>query len=123
MARTVSRRPSTVAYAHVLRADPCCYCGRPRAGTVDHIRPRRPVTGPRGRRLWFNLTAACPASNREKGNTRLLVFLVQQLARCQLHHVDLRVLLNHDVTVNGSQTDESMLQRPFALAILESCDD
>lgn len=70
------------AWRPILRRDACAYCGAPRAGTVDHIRPRRrtsrrfPWAG--GTNAIGNLTGACAACNGTKADRPLLHFLIQR---------------------------------------------
>lgn len=64
-----------VAYAEVLRRDPCCYCGAPMQH-IDHIHPI--ACGGDG--SWTNLTAACQRCNLHKGVRPLLAFLLDQLS-------------------------------------------
>jgi 5-methylcytosine-specific restriction endonuclease McrA len=71
-ARRLGRDPNAVAYAEVLRHDPCSYCGRA-GGTIDHIDPV--VHG--GTNDWGNLTAACTSCNPAKGPRTLLEHLCQ----------------------------------------------
>ena len=68
--RALGRDVDAVAYADVLRADPCCYCGAP-CEHIDHITP---VTIG-GTNHWTNLTAACAACNSRKQDTAMLEFL------------------------------------------------
>lgn len=77
-ARSLGRDVDAIAYAAILRVDPCAYCGQP-AGTIDHIEPiRRPEQLPKGHSLnrWENLTAACQSCNASKRTRSLLHFLV-----------------------------------------------
>lgn len=77
MTRTHSS-PETVAYVRILRRDPCGYCGRSPAGTIDHIVPLV-NTRERERGLlkrWPNLGAACELCNGSKADQSLLAFLV-----------------------------------------------
>jgi 5-methylcytosine-specific restriction endonuclease McrA len=70
--RKLGARPTgdALAYARILRHDPCSYCGGP-AGTVDHIDPL--VTSQNGD--WDNLTAACRSCNSRKNRYSLLAAL------------------------------------------------
>lgn len=80
-----SRGGATLAYVLILKQDPCCYCGSPPPGTLDHIIPRSAVQrNPAGRFLlpsgmsrdhWSNLTAACLTCNIQRQFTPLLEFL------------------------------------------------
>jgi len=59
-----------------LRRDLCAYCGNP-GGTLDHIVPRRgsrKQSGP-----LSNLTGACQRCNGEKGQTPLLLYLLERV--------------------------------------------
>jgi len=75
--------PARHAYRQALRADPCAYCATAPKNlhTLDHIRPRRPQTGPRGTNAWYNLTGACEPCNGAKGNRSLLLFLASRSTR------------------------------------------
>lgn len=83
MSRTIHRTPRTLAYVTILRADPCSYCATAPApqSTLDHISPLHPSAGPRGRRDWRNLTAACVMCNQAKRNVSLLMFLLTRSAQ------------------------------------------
>jgi 5-methylcytosine-specific restriction endonuclease McrA len=59
-----------LAYAFVVRRDPCCYCGC-QGGTVDHIVAR--AQG--GTDHWTNLTGACISCNSSKKTRGLLLWL------------------------------------------------
>lgn len=66
------------AWARLIRQDPCSYCGRPMAGTVDHIEPKNPLKrckGLGGVHTWLNYTAACESCNNAKRDMSLLTFL------------------------------------------------
>lgn len=58
------------AYARILSADPCCYCGRA-GGEIDHIVPVV-VAADSG---WENLTSACRSCNARKHTRSVLQFL------------------------------------------------
>lgn len=60
-----------IAYASLLRSDPCSYCG----GLSDEIDHIAPVSKSRSS-AWDNLTAACTTCNRSKGAKPLLAFLL-----------------------------------------------
>lgn len=63
-----------LAYAEILRGDPCAYCGD-RAGTVDHI-----VAAARGGDgEWHNFTAACQHCNGGKSAKPLLTYLLERM--------------------------------------------
>jgi 5-methylcytosine-specific restriction endonuclease McrA len=62
--------PETVAYAGMLRHDPCSYCGKP-AGTIDHIVP----IARGGLHEVDNLTAACLTCNNRKKAMPVLTYL------------------------------------------------
>jgi 5-methylcytosine-specific restriction endonuclease McrA len=62
----------TVAYAEMLRHDPCSYCGdNAGANERDHIVPRSRG----GEDHWMNLTSACESCNYLKRARPLLAFL------------------------------------------------
>lgn len=65
----------TVAYIQIIQNDPCAYCGKVPAGTIDHITPI--VKG--GLHHWDNLTAACETCNKSKNKKDLLQYLVWRL--------------------------------------------
>lgn len=68
-------------WAHVLRRDPCAYCGA-KATTIDHIRPRHG----RSRDYYSdigNLTGACGPCNQDKGTMPLLVYLALRQLRAR----------------------------------------
>lgn len=65
------------AYAAVLLADPCCYCGNPDV-TIDHIVP----LSEGGTHAPSNLTAACRPCNARKHARTLLGFLLIQPRAC-----------------------------------------
>lgn len=60
-------------YLASMRADPCAYCNRPRAGTWDHIEPR--ALGGAGMSA-DNRTAACRWCNVDKAEEPLLLYLL-----------------------------------------------
>lgn len=57
-----------------MRRDPCAYCGRRPAGTLDHIDPH--AGG--GSLAFDNTTAACIGCNNRKGTMPLLIFLLRR---------------------------------------------
>lgn len=59
----------------VRLTDPCSYCGGV-AEVRDHIVP----VAKGGTDSWDNLTPACGKCNAEKGDTSLLMFLLEQAA-------------------------------------------
>lgn len=63
-----------IAYAKILRLDPCSYCSGP-GGCIDHIVPVRAG----GQTVVENLTAACRSCNRSKGNKTLMTFLTWRI--------------------------------------------
>ena len=63
--------PERDTYRYIIRHDPCAYCGRFPADTVDHIWP---VAGG-GPDVWHNLTPACASCNVRKSKMSLLEFL------------------------------------------------
>lgn len=60
---------SSEPWRHILRRDPCAYCGR-RSDTVDHI-----ISLATGGKDADNLTGACWQCNNVKGKEPLLHFL------------------------------------------------
>jgi len=65
------------AWLRLLRLDPCAYCGRRRAGTVDHVEPRsKPVRGLGGAHSWLNVVGACERCNGAKRDRDLLTALI-----------------------------------------------
>lgn len=74
--RRLDRDADAVAYADILRRDPCSYCGEP-AVEVDHI-VAVTTSGDNG---WPNLTAACRLCNGRKSDAPLLRFLLRLNAR------------------------------------------
>lgn len=66
-----NREEQTVAYAALLKGDPCSYCGSS-GGSIDHITPIRRC----GETNWTNLTAACGPCNSSKNARPLLQFLL-----------------------------------------------
>lgn len=71
--RRLGRDPLAIAYADILRHDPCAYCG---AATedIDHI----DAAANGGANVAGNLTAACRDCNRRKSTAPLLTFLLRQ---------------------------------------------
>lgn len=86
--------PAHREWREMLMTEPCVYCGRTPhelsaeveaklngAGapmTIDHIKPRDPVTR-RRRHHWDNEAPACWNCNHKRGYTPFLVFMVQRL--------------------------------------------
>jgi 5-methylcytosine-specific restriction endonuclease McrA len=66
--------PQVMAYAGILAADPCSYCGEP-GGVLDHIVPRSSY----GPDAWDNLTSACHSCNSRKRTKSLLRFLCDRV--------------------------------------------
>jgi 5-methylcytosine-specific restriction endonuclease McrA len=64
---------TTDAYALILHADPCCYCGD-RCEHVDHI----VAVSRGGGHVWENLTSACSRCNVSKYSRTLLDFLLSR---------------------------------------------
>lgn len=65
-----------MAWMRVVRADPCSFCGRAPAGTVDHIEPKsKTVRGLGGAHTWLNFTAACANCNAGKKDGHMLLYL------------------------------------------------
>lgn len=73
--RTVGKGAEELAYARILRCDPCCYCGAP-CEAIDHIVPVH-AGGPN---RWENLTAACKRCNAAKKNKQLLIYMGDRYA-------------------------------------------
>lgn len=76
-ARKVRRTPRLQRirlWCDVLRRDPCVYCGRRPAGTVDHITPRS--QGAPRHHTMTNSAPACRACNQRRGPRSLLEFLI-----------------------------------------------
>jgi 5-methylcytosine-specific restriction endonuclease McrA len=72
--RVIGRDAEAVAYAAVLRADPCAYCGGT-GGALDHI-----VAVERGgANDWTNVTATCRSCNSRKHTHSLLKALLRAL--------------------------------------------
>lgn len=70
--RRLGKDAGAVAYARMIRRDPCSYCGS-RATTVDHIVP----TAAGGTNQWDNLAAACAPCNASKHARPLLSWLLE----------------------------------------------
>lgn len=62
------------AWMRLIRLDPCAYCGRRPASTIDHIIPSSKARPGEGHN-WLNYTAACEPCNRSKEDMPLLVYL------------------------------------------------
>jgi 5-methylcytosine-specific restriction endonuclease McrA len=67
---TWARDEAAIAFAKVLRRDPCSYCGKP-GGTIDHIVP----IAHGGIHEVDNLAAACLQCNTSKATQSALYFL------------------------------------------------
>lgn len=67
----------TLAYIEQLRQEPCSYCGRTPAGTVDHIVP----LDAGGAHHWSNLAAACETCNKSKRTKPLWRYLLYRQRR------------------------------------------
>lgn len=65
--------PEAAAYAEILRADPCSYCGEP-GGTADHIIP----VAQGGANDWSNLTGACGPCNSSKSASTMLLWMANR---------------------------------------------
>lgn len=74
-----NREEPTIAYAVLLKRDPCSYCAGV-GGSLDHIIP---ITRD-GETDWKNLTAACGRCNSSKNNRSLLQFLLMRRAHINL---------------------------------------
>lgn len=62
-------------WMHVLRQDPCSYCGGP-GGTIDHIEPRsKRVRGIGGAHSWLNYTGSCQPCNGRKSVRKMLLWM------------------------------------------------
>lgn len=59
---TQEERELSDAYRHVIRFDPCVYCGNWNGAETDHIFP----LAKGGTDHWWNLTRACAPCNRRK---------------------------------------------------------
>jgi 5-methylcytosine-specific restriction endonuclease McrA len=68
--RRLGQDADAIAFAAILRRDPCAYCGGP-AGEIDHII----AIDQGGPNTWDNLTAACKNCNSQKRTIPLLPFL------------------------------------------------
>lgn len=69
-------------WMRIVREDPCAYCGRRPAGTLDHIEPQsRSARVPGGCHWWGNYTGACQSCNGSKGAGDLLLFLRERAPR------------------------------------------
>lgn len=72
----MNERSAGRAWAPVIRRDPCSYCSGP-GGTVDHLKPSR--RSRRGSRMGpDNMAGACVECNQQKGNKKLLLFLIER---------------------------------------------
>lgn len=71
--RRLGRDREAIAFAEVLRRDPCSYCGEA-GGTIDHI--DAVVNG--GTNSWANLTSACLSCNSRKQDRSLLMFITEE---------------------------------------------
>lgn len=74
--RARGARPSgaDLAYAVVVRRDPCSYCGQP-GGTMDHIT----AISMGGAGDWTNLTGACRSCNSRKKKLPVLLFMLRKM--------------------------------------------
>lgn len=70
--KRLGRNADSVAWAHVVLADPCAYCGEP-SKHVDHIEAKSRG----GSNEWMNLTGACAECNIRKANAPLLIALLR----------------------------------------------
>lgn len=70
---------SRAVWDHILKRDPCVYCGTKFASTkeitIDHIMPKA-LGGSKGH--WTNRAAACFDCNQQKAHTPLLHFMLEQ---------------------------------------------
>lgn len=58
-----------------VKLDPCCWCGTPRAGTVEHLQPR----SQHGSNRPKNLVGACASCNSRRGTNSLLHWMLKRL--------------------------------------------
>lgn len=66
------------AWARIIRADPCAYCGGS-GGTVDHIEPKsRSVIGLGGAHCWANFIGSCSRCNGRKATISCLEMLYRR---------------------------------------------
>lgn len=73
-ARAAARfTPDALAYAEILGADPCVYCGAP-SEHIDHIHPVH--LG--GSSEWDNLAPTCALCNQRKSTRSVLAFLLRR---------------------------------------------
>jgi hypothetical protein len=67
------------AWMRVIRGDPCSFCGRAPAGTVDHIEPQsKRARGLGGAHSWLNFTGACEGCNSGKKDMPMLTYLLRR---------------------------------------------
>lgn len=59
-------------YIHMIRRDPCVYCGAMVKQTVDHIHPKSKG----GPNLWYNYAPTCTKCNSRKGSLSVLEMLM-----------------------------------------------
>jgi 5-methylcytosine-specific restriction endonuclease McrA len=71
--RRLGINAETEAYAEVVVADPCSYCGKS-AAHADHI----VAVARGGANEWGNLTGACASCNFRKATSDLLPFLLRR---------------------------------------------
>lgn len=62
------------SWVRVLKKDPCAYCKRKPARTLDHIKAR----GKNGDNTMENLTGACHSCNLRKRDRSLLHYLLER---------------------------------------------
>lgn len=72
-----SRTPqvSRAVWDHIVKKDPCAYCGDCKSTTIDHILPKA-LGGSKG--SWTNRAGSCFQCNQDKAHTPLLFFMLQQ---------------------------------------------
>lgn len=77
--RTASNSTGRAVWDHIIKRDPCAYCGvklKPREITIDHIQPKA-LGGSKG--SWTNRAGACRPCNADKAHTPLLFFMLEQV--------------------------------------------
>lgn len=67
--------PQRKEFQAVLRLEPCAYCPKRRAGTIDHVHPRK-LGGEN--HMTTNTVGACEDCNRRKDTTTLLFWLLER---------------------------------------------
>lgn len=67
---------SRAVWDHIIKRDPCVYCGCMAASTVDHILPKA-LGGSKG--SWTNRAGSCFRCNQDKAHTPLLFFMLERV--------------------------------------------